>query len=101
MAPIRPRRARGQAEIKDRPTVAPDRPPQSESDGPAAYRSSGPVRGGENRQPLRSAIREFASPADFNAQLGGWVATVNTRWRRRLECAPADRIGADKPVSRL
>jgi transposase len=40
--------------------------------------------------------REFASPADFNAQLAGWVATVNTRWRRHLQCAPADRIGADR-----
>jgi transposase len=40
--------------------------------------------------------RSFASPADFNAQLAGWVATVNTRWRRRLQCAPADRIAADK-----
>ena len=40
--------------------------------------------------------RAFASPADFNAQLAAWVATVNTRWRRHLECAPADRIGADR-----
>jgi transposase len=40
--------------------------------------------------------RVFASPADFNAQLAGWIATVNTRWRRHLECSPADRIGADK-----
>ena len=40
--------------------------------------------------------RTFASPADFNAQLAGWVATVNTRFRRHLECAPADRIAADK-----
>jgi transposase len=40
--------------------------------------------------------RAFASPADFNAQLAGWVATVNTRWRRHLQCAPADRIGADR-----
>jgi len=40
--------------------------------------------------------RSFASPADFNAQLSGWVATVNGRWRRHLECAPADRIGADR-----
>jgi transposase len=40
--------------------------------------------------------REFTSPADFNAQLAGWVAQVNTRWRRHLECAPADRIAADK-----
>jgi transposase len=40
--------------------------------------------------------RTFASPADFNAQLTGWVATVNTRWRRHLQCAPADRIAAGK-----
>ena len=40
--------------------------------------------------------RSFASPADFNAQLAGWLATVNTRWRRHLECAPADRIAADR-----
>jgi transposase len=40
--------------------------------------------------------RAFASPADFNAQLAGWVATVNTRFRRHLECAPSDRIAADK-----
>jgi transposase len=40
--------------------------------------------------------REFASPADFNAQLGGWVAKANTRWHRRLECRPADRIAADR-----
>jgi len=40
--------------------------------------------------------REFVSPADFNAQLGGWVATVNTRWRRHLQCAPSDRIAADR-----
>jgi transposase len=40
--------------------------------------------------------RTFASPADFNAQLAGWLATVNTRWRRHLECAPADRIAADR-----
>jgi transposase len=40
--------------------------------------------------------RTFASPADFNAQLAGWVATVNTRFRRHLECAPADRIAADR-----
>jgi transposase len=40
--------------------------------------------------------REFTSPADFNAQLSAWVATANTRWHRRLECRPADRIGADR-----
>jgi transposase len=40
--------------------------------------------------------RVFTSPADFNAQLAGWIAVVNTRWRRHLQCAPADRIAADK-----
>jgi transposase len=40
--------------------------------------------------------REFASPADFNAQVAGWVAPVNTRFRRHLECAPSDRIAADR-----
>jgi transposase len=40
--------------------------------------------------------RAFASPADFNAQLSGWVAVVNARWRRHLGCAPADRIAADR-----
>jgi transposase len=40
--------------------------------------------------------RAFASPADFNAQLGQWVAVVNARWRRHLECAPAGRIAADR-----
>jgi transposase len=40
--------------------------------------------------------REFTGPADFNARLGGWLATVNTRWRRHLECSPADRIAADR-----
>jgi transposase len=40
--------------------------------------------------------RAFASPADFNAQLAGWLALVNTRPRRALGCSPAERIGADK-----
>jgi transposase len=40
--------------------------------------------------------RHFDSPADFNAQLAGWLAIVNIRTRRALGCAPADRIGADK-----
>jgi hypothetical protein len=39
--------------------------------------------------------RDFASPADFNAQLAQWLAVVNTRTRRALGCAPADRIAAD------
>ena len=40
--------------------------------------------------------RTFASPADFNAQLGDWLAVVNRRHRRVLGCAPNDRITADK-----
>jgi transposase len=40
--------------------------------------------------------REFTSPADFNAQMGAWIAKANTRWHRRLQCRPADRIGADR-----
>jgi transposase len=40
--------------------------------------------------------REFSSPADFNTQMQAWIATANTRWHRRLECRPADRIAADK-----
>jgi transposase len=40
--------------------------------------------------------RDFASPADFNAQLQQWLAVVNTRRRRALGCAPADRIGGDR-----
>jgi transposase len=40
--------------------------------------------------------RTFASPDDFNAQLADWLALANTRTRRVLGCAPADRIGADR-----
>jgi transposase len=40
--------------------------------------------------------REFTSPGDFNAQLAGWTALVNTRVRRALGCAPADRVAADR-----
>jgi transposase len=40
--------------------------------------------------------RTFTSPADFNTQLAGWVATVNHRIRRALGCAPTDRITADR-----
>jgi transposase len=40
--------------------------------------------------------RTFTGPADFNAQLAGWLAVANTRPRRALGCAPADRIAADK-----
>jgi transposase len=40
--------------------------------------------------------REFASPADFNAQQGEWMALANSRFKRVLGCAPADRIAADR-----
>src|SRR5829696_8051937 len=40
--------------------------------------------------------RTFSSPADFNAQLAGWLVLVNQRPRRVLGCAPADRIEADR-----
>ena len=40
--------------------------------------------------------RSFDGPADFNVQLGAWIAVVNTRGRRALGCVPADRIAADK-----
>jgi transposase len=40
--------------------------------------------------------RTFASPADFNAQMTGWIVTTSTRWRRHLQCSPADRIAADR-----
>src|SRR5690606_26985971 len=40
--------------------------------------------------------RTFTGPADFNAQLSDWLATVNTRPRRALGCAPTDRIAADR-----
>jgi transposase len=40
--------------------------------------------------------RAFDSPAEFNTQLGEWLAVVNTRSRRALGCAPADRIAAGK-----
>jgi transposase len=40
--------------------------------------------------------RSFTSPADFNGQLGEWLAMVNPRHRRALGCAPTDRIAADR-----
>ena len=40
--------------------------------------------------------RAFTCPADFNAQLTGWLAQVNVRRRRALGCAPAERIAADR-----
>jgi transposase len=40
--------------------------------------------------------RTFSSPADFNTQMGEWLAVVNRRVRRVLGCAPTDRIAADR-----
>jgi transposase len=40
--------------------------------------------------------RTFASPADFNTQLTGWVAVANTRTKRVLGCAPTARVDADR-----
>jgi transposase len=40
--------------------------------------------------------RTFTSPADFNVQLGEWLALVNTRTRRALGCSPTERVGADR-----
>lgn len=40
--------------------------------------------------------RTFTSPADFNTQLAGWLQLANSRRKRSLGCAPADRVGADR-----
>lgn len=40
--------------------------------------------------------RTFSGPDDFNTQLTGWFAVVNTRRRRALGCAPTERIAADR-----
>jgi len=40
--------------------------------------------------------RRFASPADFNAQLGSWLARANARHHRSLGCAPSERVAADR-----
>jgi transposase len=40
--------------------------------------------------------RSFGGPAEFNIQLAAWLAVINTRPRRALGCAPADRIAADR-----
>jgi len=40
--------------------------------------------------------RSFASPADFNAQMGEWMLLASSRFKRVLGCAPADRIDADR-----
>ena len=40
--------------------------------------------------------RVFAGPADFNGQLTRWLAVANSRAKRVLGCAPAERFTADK-----
>ncbi len=40
--------------------------------------------------------RSFSCPTDFNGQLRQWLAVANTRPKRALGCAPADRIAADR-----
>jgi transposase len=40
--------------------------------------------------------RSFDSPAGFNAQLQAWLLLANSRRKRVLGCAPADRIAADR-----
>ena len=40
--------------------------------------------------------RTFTDPADFNAQLMGWLQRANQRHHRRIDCSPADRIAADR-----
>jgi len=39
--------------------------------------------------------RAFSSPADFNLQLGVWLARANQRHHRRLGCRPVERWKAD------
>jgi len=40
--------------------------------------------------------RSFVSPADFNTQLGDWLARANQRHRRALGCSPTERIDTDR-----
>ncbi|MCF6470735.1 transposase [Nonomuraea sp. MG754425] len=40
--------------------------------------------------------RAFTGPHDFNTQLESWLQRANQRHHRRLDCRPADRIGADR-----
>jgi transposase len=40
--------------------------------------------------------RVFASPAQFNTELAGFLDRANRRHHRRLGCRPADRIDADR-----
>ena len=40
--------------------------------------------------------RSFASPADFNGQLEGWLQRANSRQHRALGCRPVDRLETDR-----
>lgn len=40
--------------------------------------------------------RVFTGPDDFNTQLQGWLAQVNTGTRRALGWPPTDQIAADR-----
>lgn len=40
--------------------------------------------------------RDFASPADFNQQFTGWLATANQRVVRTIRARPTDRLPTDK-----
>jgi len=40
--------------------------------------------------------RTFASPADFNDQLGGFITRANQRRHRVLGCRPVDRLDGDR-----
>ena len=40
--------------------------------------------------------RVFTSPADFNAQLAGWLAIANARVVRTTKAAPNDRLAVDR-----
>jgi transposase len=42
--------------------------------------------------------RTFASPADFNAQLGEWLARVNTRTVRSIQGRPVDLLETEHPL---
>jgi hypothetical protein len=42
------------------------------------------------------AGRNFSSPADFNAQLGRWLETANTRRRQPPNLSPIELLGTDK-----
>lgn len=44
--------------------------------------------------------RSFASPADFNGQLGQWLTLTNQCKHRRLGCRPIDRWEADRAAIR-